>query len=146
MKHSEKRVRARLHSEKTQEAGSRFCSHREADVSLRLGKATGSPRVCREQVWQRFDKRAAGALMIQAAEPAQTQVEPNRLAADRKIGWRPSVVAVDPIRTGAACRTGDLRGAPSRVNMKPLAGSFNPVRETTSKGKWSKKISHLRKN
>lgn len=96
----------------------------------------------RKQVWERLGECAALAPFIQAAETAQTQVEPNRLVANRKIGRGPIVVAVDAIRAGAARGTVGIWGTASCMDKDPLAGLFNPVRKTTSEGKWSEEISH----
>ena len=89
MEHPEESKRTCLHPKHAQESGSSFRSHREADVSLRLGKAIRSPRVCRKQVRERLGERATLAPFIQAAEPAQTQVESNQLVADWEIGRGP---------------------------------------------------------
>ncbi len=56
MEHPEKSVWTCVHSEQTQETCASFCTDRKADVGLRFGKPSRSPRVCWEQVCQRFCK------------------------------------------------------------------------------------------
>lgn len=141
MEHPKKSVWTRAHSKQTQETCAHSCTDRKTDVSLRLGKAVRSPHVCRKQIRKRLGERAALGPFIQAAETAQTQVEPNRLVDNRKIGRGPSVVAVDAIRAGAARGTVGIWGTASRVDKDSLAGLFNPIRETTSEDKWYEKIS-----
>lgn len=85
--HPEKGVWTCLHPKYAQESGSGFRSHREADVSLRLCKPGRPSCVCRKQIRERLDKRAARALLIQTPKPAHTQMEPNRPVANWKIGW-----------------------------------------------------------